>query len=114
METTIELTAEEVRAIMDYDPLTGIVRWKVRRGSTAPAGGIVGSLSNKGYLTVRINYKLYLLHRIIWLLVTGQWPVNQIDHRNLMTADNKWTNLREATCPQNHGNKRKPDRKSVV
>ena len=52
----------------------------------------VGSLTGNGYLEVTHDYKRYLSHRIIWLMVTGHWP-NIIHHINGNKQDNRWSNL---------------------
>jgi hypothetical protein len=36
--------------------------------------------------------------------MTGRWPVNEIDHINLVADDNRFCNLREATRSQNMSN----------
>ena len=41
-------------------------------------------------------------------MMTGAWPTERVDHRNGLHADNRWVNLREATCRQNNEN-RKPN-----
>jgi hypothetical protein len=33
--------------------------------------------------------------------MTGMWPSEEIDHKNLIKKDNRWENLREATHQQN-------------
>ena len=48
--------------------------------------------------------KGYLLHRVIWLIETGEWP-KQIDHINGDPADNRWTNLRNVENTRNMRNK---------
>ena len=49
----------------------------------------------------------YLESRIIWLWVTGVWPINEIDHRSGDATDNRWNNLREADrAPQMWNTKR--------
>jgi len=37
--------------------------------------------------------------------MTGKWPVEEIDHKNRRRADDRWTNLREATSGNNKYNK---------
>lgn len=45
-----------------------------------------------------------LEHRLAWRLMTGEWPTNEVDHRNLDKSDNRWCNLRLATASENHQN----------
>lgn len=40
-------------------------------------------------------------HRIIWLMITGEMPKRQTDHRNEIKDDNRFDNLREATNQTN-------------
>lgn len=104
------ITQEELIETFDYDPLTGIVTWKKDKGRIK-AGTVVGSKHNRGYLTVRYDYKSYLLHRLIWFMVHGKWPEN-IDHKNGDRTDNRLSNLRKATLVQNnHNTKKKPNAK---
>ncbi|HIE4429971.1 TPA: HNH endonuclease [Burkholderia multivorans] len=98
-----ELTAERARELLDYDPETGEFRWKVRRGKQRP-GLLAGSVDAKGYVTIRIDYKLLFAHRVAWLIVTGEWPIFQIDHRDGDKSNNRFANLRTATNSQNQAN----------
>jgi len=99
-----ELSADLARALLSYDEATGILRWKVHRGPRARAGGIAGSLTNKGYLSVMIGGRGYLCHRLAWLIANGSWPFHQIDHKDRDRSNNILSNLREATSLQNHHN----------
>lgn len=88
------LTQEIVRELFDYDCDTGILtRTNFDPGSRS--GCIAGGLGSSGYLVVCVNYKSYLVHRIIWLWMEGYLPENQIDHINRDRLDNSWSNLRE-------------------
>ena len=89
--------------LLDYNELTGEFRWKVNR-SRARAGNAAGHLHSDGRLTIRIDGNLYYAHRIAWLMGTGYWPVDEIDHRNRIPHDNRLRNLREATHAQNMQN----------
>lgn len=100
-------SAEEIRELLDYDPTTGELHWKVRRNSRVAEGQLAGSINNEGYLVVGIFRKVYQAHRIAWLIYYGQWPSDQLDHINHCRTDNRITNLREVTQTSNLRNKRK-------
>ena len=103
------LTQEQVKELFDYDPETGDLVWRVKRGTHGVAGKIAGGLDHHhGYFRIRIDGKLYRTHRIIWLYVYGAWPVNDIDHVNGLRHDNRICNLREATRAENMQNQRNP------
>ncbi len=101
-----------IRELLHYDPETGVFRWKNRRANI-PAGTEAGYINFWGYRIIGIitNGKKtrYSAHRLAWAYVTGKWPVNEIDHKNMNKADNKWGNLREATSSQNKCNRVEPN-----
>lgn len=99
-----DLTVERLRALLHYDPKTGVFRWKVPQGRIR-AGSIAGYKGSRGYWQIMIDRSLHLAHRLAWLYVTGQWPKDQIDHKNLCRTDNWIENLREATSSQNNCNR---------
>lgn len=94
---------EIVRAIFDYEPETGIVRWRRSRGSR-PIGSRAGGLSADGYRAIKIDGVDFSEHRIIWLWMTGTEPSRLIDHINGKKADNRFENLREADHSLNGAN----------
>lgn len=100
------ITAEYVRSILDYDPETGVFRWKVpRAGGRMKPGYVAGSPQGaNGYWQIYIDGKPHKSHRLAWLHVTGSWPVEAIDHINGLKGDNRWANLREVTRQQNSYN----------
>lgn len=97
------LTAERVREILDYDPLTGVFRWAIRTSPAAAAGDVAGSLY-AGYRRIRIAGRAYLAHRLAWLHVHGEWPAGEVDHRNGNPGDNRIGNLRVVTPQENKHN----------
>jgi hypothetical protein len=109
----IELDAARLRSLLDYDPATGVFRWRPgRRG--VRNGGVAGS-SNGRKIQIRIDDRAHLAHRLAWLYVHGEWPV-ELDHANGDGFDNRLANLRPATRQENQRNRRakgcyyRPDR----
>lgn len=98
-------TADRVRELFNYDPRSGCLTWKKTNSNRVKEGDRAGCAVGK-YRAVYIDGVRYVEHRVIWLFVTGVWPYDQIDHRNLDKHDNRWTNLREATNGLNQCNRR--------
>jgi hypothetical protein len=97
------LTPEYVRSLLEYDPESGLLRWKIDRGGGIKAGDIAGSKSDS-CVFVSIHDKPMRIHRVIWFIVTGKWPKECIDHIDRNPFNNKWNNLREATKAENNRN----------
>jgi len=88
-----------------YDPETGVVTRKIAAGRRVKAGQVVGSKKRDGYLSVGIEGRDFLLHRVIWAMHTGNWPDGKlIDHIDGDGLNNRIANLREATHQQNMRN----------
>ena len=102
------LTAERLRGIMDYDPEIGVFTRKVRTANCVRVGDVAGSFTSKGYIRIKIDGRLYFAHRLAWLYVHGEWPVDQVDHINGIKNDNRIVNLREGNNAENQHNQRKP------
>jgi len=99
------LCFDDVNAVLRYDPAAGHLWWKVP-GKGRVLSRPAGNLAPNGYRYVRVAGKLELAHRLAWLLMTGDWPVDEIDHENTNSADNRWSNLRPADSSENKCNKR--------
>ena len=95
------MTFEEATAIFSYDPKTGIVTRKL-------TGLPCGTPDSYGYLNVGVKRKTYKLHRLIWLLVHGEWPNGIIDHIKRVVDDNRIENLRVVTKRGNALNSKVP------
>jgi hypothetical protein len=95
------LTVDRAREVLSYDTETGIFRWKTRLGTRGAPGAIAGHLNAEGYWHIQIDGRKYLGHRLAWLIVTGEWPSDELDHCDLNKANNCWRNLRPATHLQN-------------
>lgn len=102
------LTQERLRELLDYDPLTGVFRWRVTRNGRSRAGSLAGRPHNGGYVAITVDRGHYLAHRVAWLYVHGAWPSEWLDHKDLDRANNRIANLREATGRQNAFNRPAP------
>lgn len=97
------LTYEQAAELLTYDSETGLLRWN-KSGLKRTKGKIAGHTDRTGYTRIMINYKMYLAHRLIWLLVYKQWPVSDLDHIDRNPRNNRIENLREVTHLENMRN----------
>ncbi len=114
MKKTAKLTAERARELLDYDPETGVLRWKSKVSVSVKVGAVAGHIqklkNGKRYWRIRIDYTNYQLHRVIWLIVYGRWCSGQIDHIDGNGLNNKLSNIREVTNKENARNIRRTSR----
>lgn len=64
-----------------------------------------GSMHSGGYLSVRLDGKLYFAHHLAWCLYYSKWPAQVIDHINGIPWDNSKENLRDITAAVNAANR---------
>lgn len=100
MESDYELFSK----YFSYNPLTGIITWKISPASHIPAGSEAGGIYDSGYGRLKFNGRAYTTHLVAWLLYYKVWLENQVDHRNRVRSDNRITNLREVSNSQNKQN----------
>jgi hypothetical protein len=104
VKTDVELL-NNIIASFSYNPESGTLTW-VRKQRGRPVGSRAGTPNKRGEILVQIDGKHYYAHRIAWVLQTGNWPKDMIDHANGNPSDNRWSNLREASASDNQHNKR--------
>lgn len=100
---------EKLLELFDYEPDTGLLRWRYRPTGTVQwnaklAGKVAGGPSRgNGRIVVMLGGRLLLAHRIIWKMVYGE-DVPELDHEDTDPANNRLANLRPATHHQNMQN----------
>lgn len=102
----------------DYHAENGTVTWRVRptghffraqdcapwnKRYASRAAGTVRKTPIE-YVYLRIMNENWLAHRVIYKMVTGNEPINEVDHRDTDSLNNRWSNLREATEHENNRN----------
>ena len=93
------LTQEYLKKILHYDPSTGDWTWLITvpgRKQGEPAGG----RRPDGYGRIGINNKRYLMHRLAFLYMTGEFP-EEVDHIDQNPRNDRWNNLRSVSHSQN-------------
>ena len=71
---------------------------------------IKGTIANHGYISIKINKKRYLYHRVIYKIYNQDWDMddeprkNQIDHIDRNKLNNNINNLRVVSIQQNQWN----------
>jgi hypothetical protein len=95
---TIEINQKELISLFEYKD--GSLIWKADHGKNKTMGRIAGCKTSDGYTRIRINNRLYLAHRLIWIFHHGYCP-KILDHINGKRYDNRIENLRAATRSNN-------------
>ena len=86
-----------------YSPQTGMV-YRTKGGKGFGVGPCL-TVNNHGYRQTRINKKIYLHHRLAFVFMGKDIPVDmKVDHINGNTQDNRWDNLRLVTNQENGRN----------
>ncbi len=111
---------ETLRTLLRCDAETGKLYWRPRtldmfghcKWPERQCASWNGRLANKEALSVLFEgYKVGAIfdrnlraHRVIWAMVHGAWPADQIDHINHDRSDNRIENLRCVTRSENMKN----------
>lgn len=90
--------------ILNYNPETGDFHWKRTMNSRALKDSLAGT-DNRGYEYIRIYGRGYRAARLAWFYVHGEWPENQIDHKDRDGSNDRFENLRDVTSKENCANR---------
>ena len=108
----MQITQEELKSLLHYNPDTGIFIWLKRSGRNGGvnvcdvAGYAHTGKKGKSYIKIRINTVSWFAHRLAWIYVYGYAP-EEIDHINGNGCDNIIINLRNVSRFENCRNIKK-------
>ena len=97
---------DRLQEVLEYDESTGILTWS-KLNKLNPYRGKVAGYIHPEYKRhrVKIDQKEYHTARVIWMLVYGEDPGEDvIDHIDRDSSNNKLNNLRRTTQKQNRLN----------
>ena len=95
----------DVKELFDYKD--GLLLWKQSKRGGRRAGREVGyGGNNNGYKWTKIDGRYFLVHRLVYLFHTGEWP-DLIDHIDCNKTNNCIENLRASNKSQNACNLKK-------
>lgn len=107
LEKREDLTQELLKSHFTYNPETGTMV-RVRRYDSYERSFEcylpVAQTNNRGYYWCNLFGKMFLVHRLAWLYMTGKHPSDEIDHINGDRLDNRWCNLRSVSAFDNARN----------
>jgi hypothetical protein len=102
------LTQERLKEILHYCPETGVFTWLKGQYRGSVAGCVIRNpKTGKTYRYLGIRYRIYATHRLAFLYVTGDFPKENVDHKDGNGINNAWDNLRETSHADNQKNQRK-------
>lgn len=124
--TRNSLTQELLKKLITYNPDTGIItrnhlpddfkiyfrrefdfkEWNKQAGKVMYKVNIHKGRCNYHQVNISMFGFTVIAARLIFLYMTGYWPINHVDHINGVSTDNRWNNLRDVTCQENLRNQK--------
>lgn len=101
------ISHKRLKEVLHYDPQTGLFKRIGLSGDRVDlVGKRAGGPTSDGYQRIAVDNFRRRAHTWAWLYMTGEYPKDEIDHRNGNRSDNSWTNLRASTSKMNKQNRR--------
>jgi hypothetical protein len=96
--TERETTAERIREVLNYNPVTGEFVWKIKqRGVKAGMrAGTVKKIGDKKNKYIRVLGVEQSAGRLAWLFHYGDWPESRLEFKNGDASDTRIENILES------------------
>lgn len=94
------LTQTRLKELLSYDPKTGVFKWKDQKHGGLKnnlKGQYAGTVDEKGYRTICVDFRKYAASRLAWLYTEGYFPENVIDHIDRNPKNDRRVNLRHVS-----------------
>jgi len=96
------LTQARIQELLHYAPDSGVFTRRKQVGGRF-AGTTAGYLRATGYICINVDGFSYLAHRLAWIYITGEWPI-EIDHIDRDRSNNAFDNIRSVEHKENSKN----------
>src|SRR5260221_679172 len=103
------ITHAQLLELLRYEPETGQFIWLAgkRAGTSAGRPTKPEAYADRNgrrlpYWMISLLGKPYSRGKLAWFYMTGEWPPDQIDHRDIDSLNDRWNNLRPATQALNN------------
>lgn len=107
LEKLARLDLDRLQEVLDYDPETGILSWRVMLSPRCRIGHEAGKLTTQGSRRIRIDNVDYPAHHLAWFHFYGVPAEGELDFKNLKQDDLRIENLRQASRSENARNMRR-------
>ena len=88
-----ELTHEELTRLLDYDPETGVFRWRVDMRSGGVKSGSIAGCRERGGNSIKFKGTAYQSRRLAWFYIYGEMPCNNLFVKNGDPHDDRIDNI---------------------
>ena len=88
-----------------YDEATGTFTWRKAHYASIPAGRPAGTIVTGGIWGIKLKYRLYPVHRLVWLMEHQDQPMpGMIDFKDGNRLNTRISNLRPLSKKQHMAN----------
>lgn len=97
-----------LKVAISYNPETGRFAWLKKVNQNVVVGSEPGFINIHGYRIFSFMGRSANASRWAYFYMTGEWPLEQMDHINGIRHDNRWGNLRHVSGQENQRNQKRP------